>query len=442
MTRHIIIGGDAAGMSAAMQIRRADKDAQIWAFEMGGTFSYAQCGLPYYIGGVSDRDKLIALTEQTFNERYQIKAKSFHKVTGIDPVHKRVNVLDLQNNSSSEYSYDQLLIATGASPITVDQTGLNKEGVFYLKTLQDADQIKSYIEKNKVKSACIIGAGYIGLEMAENFVRQNIDVTILQRGSYIGGALDEDMAQHVEKEIEKHLKLHLSENVRSIDKRSHALVISTDNQEYKADIVLIAIGVSPNSELAIDAGITTGLRNAIVVNERMETNIPGIYAAGDCALQYHRLKEKLDYIPLGTNANKQGNIAGINMAGGGETFAGVVGTAIFKVFELEVGRVGLNEKEAQTEGIPYESISIKAADKAGYYPGMQRMFVKLLFNSETHQVLGGQFVGYQNVAKQVDVLASALHQNFSVKQLLELDLAYAPPFSTVWSPIQQAARKI
>lgn len=442
MSKHIIIGGDAAGMSAAMQIRRADNDADIWAFEMGETFSYAQCGLPYYIGGqVSSRDKLIARTEQTFNERYDIKARSLHKVTRIDPEQKTVHVLNIQEDTVSEQGYDRLLIATGASPIKPNWSGIHEKGVFVLKTLRDADNIKDYMKKNNVQTACIIGAGYIGLEMAENFAEQNIDVTMIQRGQHIGGALDEDMAKHIEEGIEKHVSLRLSENVHKIGRHAETLIVSTDKQEYEAQIVLIAIGVSPNSELAIEAGITTGLKAAIEVNEHMETNVPHIYAAGDCALQYHRLTEKLDYIPLGTHANKQGNIAGMNMTGGTETFAGIVGTGIFKVFEWEVGRTGLGEKEAQREGIPYKSITTKAPDQAGYYPGMNTMFVKVLFHAHTHQLLGGQFVGKQNVAKQVDVLSTALYQKLNVKQLLALDLAYAPPFSSVWSPLQLAARK-
>lgn len=446
MTKHVIIGGDAAGMSAAMQIRRTDKDAQIWAFEMGETFSYAQCGLPYYIGErVSDRNRLIARTEQAFNEEHLIMAKSLHKVIRVDPMHKSIRVLDIQQSTEYEQPYDKLLIATGASPIRPSLPGVDEKGVFFLKTLNDADRIIAYIHENNIQTACIIGAGYIGLEMAENFVERGIQVTMLQRGNSLGGALDEDMAEHVDRGIRKHVSVHLNAQVKAIKKNVDHLVVSTEHDKFTADIVLIAIGVTPNSELAIDAGIRTGLKEAIEINDHMETNISDIYAAGDCALHYHRLKQRMDYIPLGTHANKQGNIAGTNMASDTATsatsFAGVLGTAIFKAFELEVGRTGLSEIEAIQEHIPYRTITTKAADQAGYYPGMNRMFTKLLYHAETYKVLGGQFVGYKNVAKQVDVLATALHSGLTTKQLMELDLAYAPPFATIWSPIQQAARK-
>lgn len=440
MTKYVIIGGDAAGMSAAMTIVRTDKNADIWAFEKGDTFSYAQCGLPYYIGGlVPDSDDLVARTEEQFNEKYGINAHALHEVTAIDPNQKIVTVKDLSSDKVTEHRYDKLLIGTGATPFKPEWAMGHENGVFFLKTMQDAKKIKAYMDGNQIKKAVIVGAGYIGLEMTEALVEQNIDVTVIQKGKHVGGGLDPDMTTHIEDYLHQKINLRMNEEVQKIEESGSQFILSTDKDTYHADIIIVAIGVKPNSQIAEKAGIKLHDKGAIIVNPKMETNVNGIFAAGDCAVQYHRLKGKNDYIPLGTHANKQGKIAGANMAGEDLEFAGVIGTAIFKILELDVARTGLNEQEAQREGISCKSVQISANNHASYYPGAKKMHVKLVFK-ENGQLLGGQFIGRGGIDKQVDVLATALHYELTVPKLLELDLSYAPPYSSTWSPLQQAAR--
>ncbi len=440
MTKYVIIGGDAAGMSAATQIKRLDPDAEVFAFEKGDTFSYAQCGLPYYLEGVvPSPDKLVARTEQQFREKNKIDARSYHEVIRIDPANKFVTVKNLAKGETFDQPYDKLLIATGAVPIVPPWPGVDEDGVFVLKTMADAKKIALYMEQQPVRKAVIIGAGYIGLEMSEALTARNLDVTVIEKTGQVGTALDADISEHVREYISSHINLKLNEEVREIKKTEHGLSVVTDQGSYPADLVLVAVGVKPNSELAAQAGVATGIRGAIRVNQKMETSVPDIYAAGDCAVQYHRLKQEDDYVPLGTHANKQGRVAGTNMAGGYARFAGVMGTAVFKVMDLQVARTGMGEREAEQARIDFDVVSVKSLQHAHYYPDAKPLYVKLLFTRDEQKVIGGQFVGYEGVDKQVDVLATAMYQELTLRQLQELDLAYAPPFSTVWSPIQQAA---
>lgn len=443
MKTYVIIGGDAAGMSAAMQIRRKEPDAKIFAFEKGDTFSYAQCGLPYYIEGVvPSADKLVARTAEQFREKHNIEALPRHEVVEIKPDEKKVRVKNLLQDELSEYDYDKLLIATGAVPIRPNWPGINLEGVFSLKTMADAEQIQDYLSRNPVKKAVIMGAGYIGLEMSEALTERGMDVTVIEKTGVVGTGLDPDMSEHAVAYVKNLVNLKLEEEVQAIQKNDNGdtpLAVKTDRDLYPADLVLVAIGVLPNSRLAADAGIKTGVKGAIQVNRRMETSLPDIYAAGDCAVQYNRIKKQDDYIPLGTHANKQGRIAGANMAGDSSEFAGVAGTSIFKVKDLHIARSGMGETEAIDAGYDVASVMIQAPDHAHYYPDPRKMHVKLLFTRDSGKIIGGQIIGYNAVDKQVDVLATALYHEMTLDEIQELDLAYAPPFATVWSPLQQAA---
>lgn len=443
--KFIIIGGDAAGMSAAMQIVRNSSENSITVFEKGGIYSYGQCGLPYVIGGkIESTDKVIARTQQEFKEKYDIDARVFHEVKSIDAKQKVVRGINLSTGEDFEQAYDRLLIATGASPVVPNWEGSSLQGVFTLKTIPDTEEILDYVYKGfrDVKDVTIIGGGYIGFEMAESFAEIGKNVTIIERNNQLAGIFDRDLADLIHDEAKKHhLTLRLGESVEGFIGNSFVESVKTDKGEIKTDLVLIAVGVKPNTAFINGTGIVTGIKGAIQVNSSMQTNVEDIFAAGDCATQYHRIKERDDYIPLGTHANKQGQIAGLNMVNFHKTFKGVVGTSIIKFFDLSLGRTGLSEKEAERLNIPTASVTIRARDIAGYYPDAKKMTVKLIYHKVTRKLLGGQIIGESGVDKRIDVLSTALFHNMSIDELLDLDLAYAPPYNGVWDPIQQVARK-
>ncbi|MCX7569103.1 FAD-dependent oxidoreductase [Tumebacillus sp. DT12] len=445
MERYVIIGGDAAGMSAAMQIRRAHPDASVTVIEKGGTYSYAQCGLPYLVGGwIPSPDMLIARRLETFRDKYNLDARTYQEATGIDPSARTVHVRDLQAESESDVPFDKLLIATGGSAVVPkDWDGTDLGGVYALKTIPDAERIIAFAKEPDVRRVVVVGGGYIGLEMAEAFHALGKEVRVLNRGEQVAGPWDLELAGLVSAELERNgVTVTYGVEVTGLSGANGRVTsVETRSGSYPADLVLIAVGILPNSGIAKQAGITLGLQGGIEVNKRMETNLPGIYAAGDVALQYHRLKKRLDYIPLGTHANKMGRIAGKQMAGLGGVFQGVLGTAILKVFDLQVGRTGLSEGEALKEGIEVETVTIKTLDHAGYYPDAKSLTVKLVLRKSDGVLLGGQAVGPSGVDKRIDVLATALWQGMTGEELLDLDLSYAPPFNAVWDPLQQAARR-
>lgn len=439
--KYVIIGGDAAGMSAAMQIIRKNEEAEVLTLEKGETYSYGQCGLPYTISGqIPSTDRLIARAVETFRNKYGIDAKTGHLVERVDPVNKMIYGTQTATGESFEYPYDKLLIATGASPVMPLIEGSDLQGGHVLKTIPDAHRIMEGLE-SEVRQVAVIGGGAIGLEMAEVFQGLDKEVRIIERGKHLAKIFDADMAELIHEEADRHgITVHTNENVEEITGTARVEAIRTNKGTYPADLVLLAVGVYPNTKFIADTGIVTGIKGAIQVNRYMETNVPGIYAAGDCAVQYHRVKEKDDYIPLGTTANKQGRIAGLNMAGEPKTFQGIVGTAIVKFMDLGLARTGLSEKEVQAIGLPYQTVKIQAKDIAGYYPGVKPLHVKLVYG-EDERLLGGQVIGENGTDKRIDVLATALHNGMRLHELEDLDLAYAPPFNGTWDPVQQAARR-
>ncbi len=443
--KFIIIGGDAAGMSAAMQIVRNSSGNSITVFEKGGIYSYGQCGLPYVIGGkIESTDKVVARTQQEFKEKYEIDARVFHEINSIDAKQKVVRGINLSTGENFEQAYDRLLIATGASPVVPNWEGSSLQGIFTLKTIPDTEEILDYVYKGfrDVKDVTIIGGGYIGLEMAESFAEIGKNVTIIERNDQLAGIFDRDLAELIHDEAKKHnLTLRFGESVEGFNGNKFVESVKTDKGSVKTDLVLIAVGVKPNTAFINGTGIVTGIKGAIQVNSNMQTNLDDIFAAGDCATQYHRIKERDDYIPLGTHANKQGQIAGLNMVNLHKTFKGVVGTSIIKFFDLTLGRTGLSEKEAERLNIPTASVTIRARDIAGYYPDAKEMSLKLIYHKVTRKLLGGQIIGENGVDKRIDVLSTALFHSMSIDELMDLDLAYAPPYNGVWDPIQQAARK-
>jgi NADPH-dependent 2,4-dienoyl-CoA reductase/sulfur reductase-like enzyme len=439
----LIIGGDAAGMSAAMQMVRNSSGHEITVLEKGGVYSYGQCGLPYVISGkIESTDRLIARTQSTFKEKYGIDARVFHEVQKVDVENKMVSGINHSKGETFSLPYDRLLIATGVSSFIPKWEGVTLPGVFSLKTIPDAKAIMDYLEKD-INNVTVIGGGYIGLEMAESFAELGKKVTIIERNVQLAKIFDIDMAELIHEEaVRQNIVLKMGESVEAFGGSDHVESVKTDKGEYETDLVLVAVGVRPNTSFIEGTGIKTIGNGAIQVNAYMQTSIEDIYAAGDCATQYHRVKEKDDHVPLGTHANKQGQIAGLNMVDVHKTFKGIVGTSIIKFFRLTLGRTGLSEKEANKLNIPCGSVTITATDIAGYYPDDKKMKLKLVYHKETHKVLGGQIIGENGVDKRIDVLATAIFHSMTTEELHDLDLAYAPPYNGVWDPIQQAARRV
>lgn len=439
----LIIGGDAAGMSAAMQMVRNSSGHEITVLEKGGVYSYGQCGLPYVISGkIESTDQLIARTPSTFKEKYGIDARVFHEVQKVDIENKMVSGINHRNGETFSLPYDRLLIATGVSSVVPEWEGVTLPGIFSLKTIPDAKAIMDYLEKD-IHNVTVIGGGYIGLEMAESFAELGKKVTIIERNEQLAKIFDPDMAELIHEEaVKQNIVLKMGESVEAFGGSDHVESVKTDKGEYETDLVLVAVGVKPNTSFLEGTGIKTIGNGAIQVNAYMQTSMEDIYAAGDCATQYHRVKEKDDHVPLGTHANKQGQIAGLNMVNIHKTFKGIVGTSIIKFFNLTLGRTGVSEKEAIILNIPCGSVTITATDIAGYYPDDKKMKLKLVYHKETHKILGGQIIGENGVDKRIDVLATAIFHSLTTDELLDLDLAYAPPYNGVWDPIQQAARRV
>ncbi|WP_281659392.1 FAD-dependent oxidoreductase [Halobacillus sp. Cin3] len=439
---YVIIGGDAAGMSAAMQIVRNTEGGTITVLEKGEITSYGQCGLPYVLKGVVDStEDLIARKPETFREKYGIDVRIRHEVEQVDCDRKKIYARNLDGDEQVEITYDKLLIASGASPIVPPWKGRHLDGIYTLKTIPDIEEIIAGTTED-TEHVTIIGGGYIGLEMAESYRALGKQVRIIDRGAQLAKIFDEDMGELVHEEARTNgLELHLNESVEGFRGDGQVETVVTDKGTYATDLVLVAAGVTPNTSFLEGTGIYKGIKDAVAVNAFMETSILDIYAAGDCAVQYHRVKEKMDYIPLGTHANKQGQIAGLNMAGVRTPFRGITGTSILKFFDLTLGRTGLSVREAEQEKFPVKTMTVQSTHEAGYYSKDNPMTVKVIYDAETRQLLGGQIIGKDGVDKRIDVLATALFHKMKVDDLQDLDLSYAPPYNSVWDPIQQAARK-
>lgn len=441
--RYIIIGGVAAGMSAAMEIVRTDESAEITVLERGKDYSYGQCGLPYVVNGkIPSLDNVVARSVETFRDKYHMDARVNIEVTNIDVQNQKVEGIQTETKEKFEVSYDRLLIASGSDPVVPDWEGVQLNGIHTLKTLRDTEGIMNDLTDD-VKHVTIVGGGYVGLEMAESFKTLGKKVTLIQRGPQVAKIFDEDMAELIHDEAQKNgIELILGESVESFSGKDRVESVKTDKQSYDTDFVLLAVGVRPNTSFLKDTGIHMNEQGAIHVNAYMKTSVKNIYSAGDSATQYHIVKQLDDHIPLGTTSNKQGRIAGANMAGNPLTFKGIVGTSIIKFFDLALGRTGLTEREVKRLNLPYSVQTTKANSHAGYYPGGETLHIKLLYNKKTNELLGGQIIGKKGVDKRIDVLATALYHKMTIHQLLDLDLAYAPPYNGVWDPIQQMARKV
>ena len=437
----VIVGGVAGGASAAARIRRLDESAEIIVFEKTGYISYANCGLPYYIGDViTDSSDLTLQTPESFWTRFRILVKVNHEVTNIDVTQKTVTVKNLLTGTEWEEPYDKLLLSPGAKPVRPNLPGIDGEKIFSLRTVEDTFRIHDYLKKTKAQSAVIVGGGYIGIEVAENLKEKGLNVTIVQRPNQLMNTLDYDMASFVHSKLRaKGISLRLNSNVTSFRQDGERIVtLLEDNSEIAADMVLLAIGVAPENSLAKQAGLKLGVKGSIVVNDRMETSVQDIYAVGDAIQVKHFVTEEDTVIALAGPANKQGRIAADNICGGDSHYQGSMGSSIIKIFDMTVAGTGLTEKVAKSMGIDCESVVLSPASHAGYYPGAKVMTMKVVFEKDTWKLLGAQIVGTEGVDKRLDVLATAMHAGMKANMLKDLDLAYAPPFSSAKDPVNMA----
>lgn len=440
--RIIVIGGVAAGTKAAAKARRVDPNHEIIIYQDETEVSYSACGLPYVISGVIDDGRKIVIRQPEDFEKEGIKVFTRHRVIYIDKARQQLTVKNLNNNSDEVVDYDRLLLATGASPIVPKFEGFTLEGVLTLRNISDLGQFKTVLNTMQPKKAVIIGAGYIGLELAESFHELTIKTTIVEQAARILPRFDAEMAQHVHDHLlENHIELVLADGLAKLHgENGRITAIETESGKMiPADLVVIAIGVKPNVELAKAAGIELGKTGAIAVDSRMETRTPGIFAAGDCCETINRITGKPIWMPLGDIANLQGRVAGENIAGGNAHFPGVFGTAIFKTFKLTVAITGLSEQAAQESGFEPVSIVMTGADRARYYPGRQEYTLKLIADRKNGRLLGAQVIGSGNVDKMIDIAATALLGKLTCADLENADLAYSPPFSPVLSPLIVAA---
>jgi NADPH-dependent 2,4-dienoyl-CoA reductase/sulfur reductase-like enzyme len=444
--RIVVIGGVAAGLSAASKARKLRSDIEILVFEKTGHISYGACGLPYLISDlIKSPEGLVSHDSKFFKEERDINVFLYHEVVAIYPAKRSVLVKNLQTGAENEYQYDKLMIATGARTFVPQIKGIEIKGIFTINTLKDGIETKDFIRKNEPRRALIVGAGHIGMEMAEALVIAEMDVTIAARGPDILGTMDEEITKIVEEELRRNnVMLLKSTSVREfISKNGYVREAILENSEsINVDIVIVCIGMRPNSEIAEQAGIEIDHTGAIKVNQRMETNVPGIYSAGDCAMAYHQVLKRQVYIPLGTTAVKQGKVAGENMVGGNASFKGIVGTSVFKVFDLEVARTGISERDAQIEGFNYISNVVEQRSRAHYYPGGSKIWVKLIAEMNTGRILGAEMVGREGISKRIDVFATAIRAKMTAEAIGDLDLSYAPPFAPVWDPILIAANDL
>lgn len=433
----VIIGAVAAGMSAASKAKRAAPDTGVRVFGREDYISYAACGLPYYIGGqVGDQQHLIARSQEQF-ARQGIEVNTGCEASQILPQEQKI-VIRKPGGVEEKVEYDKLIICTGARPNMPSIPGLTQANVFTVSTIPEAQGIREAIATG-ARKAVIIGAGYIGLEMADVLHQRGLTVTILQRSRQIASAIDYSLAEIVQRHLEDSGVRVLTETViQEVYGDTTVRGVHTNHGDIPCDLLIVAAGALPNSELARDAGISLGAKGAILVNRRMETSQANIFAAGDCATAWHHLYGEDVYLPLGTTANKQGRVAGENAAGGSAQFSGIVGTAIMKVIDLGIGRTGLGSSEAEKLGLDLLSVKVDVNNRAGYYPQPGKGTVMLLFD-RNGRVWGAQMVGPDNFAKRIDVFAAAVQMRCSLQELASWDLSYSPPYSPVWDPVLVAA---
>ena len=459
MGRLVVIGGGAAGMSAASAARRADPDLDVVVCEAGGFAAYGMCGIPYYLGGmVAEPENLLAYPPATFREKRHIDLRLHTRVTGIDPGTHQVHLAAGQRGAPSLESpslespspeslglesldYDALVVASGANPVRPPVPGLDERRVFTIRSLDEAIELRQLLDSGTVRHAVVVGAGYIGLETAEALVSAGLDVDVVEALPRVLATVDEPVAALVQAELERHTRLHLGARLEAVDGAAGSgLIAVVDGTEIATDLVVIAVGVRPATDLLIEAGAGHLPDRSVVVDEGMRTSLPDVYAAGDAVALPHLVLGRPAWVPLGPAANKTGRVAGTVAAGGSASFKGIVGTVAVKVFDLEVASTGLGLAEARAAGLDAVATDEVSRSRAKYYPGSSPLHVRLVHTREG-RLLGGQFAGREGAAKRVDVLATALYAGLTVADLAALDLSYAPPFAPVYDPVLAAAIK-
>lgn len=437
----LIIGGVAGGASAAARLRRVDEDAEIIMFEKGEYISFANCGLPYYIGEViTEKDKLVVQTPEKMKERFNIDVRVNSEVTKIMPDTKTVEVFDRMGNRTYTETYDKIILSPGAEPVKPPLPGIDSDRIFTLRNIPDTYRIKDYVDTVKPKRAVVVGAGFIGLEVAENLHSRGVKVTVVELAEHVIGPLDFDMAAIVHQHMKaKDVEFYLKDGVKALNNTSTCTVVElTSGRSLKADMVILGIGVRPESRLAAQAGLKIGKTGGILVDEYMKTSNPDIYAVGDAVEVTDYVSGSPALIPLAGPANKQGRIAANNICGIEEKYEGTQGTSIVKVFDITVAITGNNEKVLGRNGIEYEKSFTHSSSHAGYYPGAIPMSIKLIFAKDTGKVLGAQIIGYEGVDKRIDVIATSIRAGMTVYDLEKLELAYAPPYSSAKDPVNIA----
>lgn len=441
--RLVVIGGVAAGTSAAAKAKRASPDLEVILLERDAYVSYGACGLPYLIAGlIPSAEELITRSPAEFGQ-HGIEVRTRHEVVELDSANKRLGVVDREGGADYDLHYDDLVIATGAVAFRPPLPGIDLPGVFTLRTLPDGLALHQALRSQRPKNVVIVGGGYIGLEMAEAFRALDLPVSIVEMAPQLMVNLDQDMSELVRSEVEKQgVRVLLGDGLVRCEGNGRVQKVVTQHNEIPADVVLVAAGVRPNATLARQAGLKIGAKGAIAVDKHMRTNLEGVYAAGDCVETTHQVTGQRVYIPLGSTANKQGRTAGANIAGMSCTFEGVAGTALAKVFDLQVARTGLTEQQALEAGFAVHSRKITTKNHAHYYPGLAPLDVKLIMDEASRRLLGAQIVGAEGAAKRIDVLAAALYAKMTVDDLTRLDYGYAPPYASVWDATLRAASVI
>ena len=439
----LIVGGDAAGMSAASRAKRNNPDLDVTVLEKTMDVSYSACGMPYNIADPErEIEDLVVRQAHVFREKQNINLLTGHCVESIDPVGRTVSGTSFQGKAF-DVSYDKLLIATGGAPIIPNLEGFNLPGVMALKSLDDGRKIKAYIQANNVKKVVIIGMGYIALEMCEALRARSIDVDMVKPRPVFLPWMEKELAEVVKNEVETHqIKLYLGHSIEKIDVENKRLKVACSDLLLEADMVLVAIGIKPNSELAAQAGLDLGIKNAIAVNKKLQISNKNIYAAGDCCDAYHVVTGEKTWIPLALRANRAGWAAADNVCGKSIELPGVAGTAVFKVFDIEVARTGLTVDKAKNFGFDPVEVTIKTRSRAHAHPGASKIHVHMVGDTKTGRLLGIQMVGREGVAHRINAPAVALHNQMTVEAYCQTDLAYAPPFGPTWDPTLTAANQL
>lgn len=431
----VIIGGVAAGATTAARLRRLNKDVEIIMFEKGNYVSYANCGLPYYVSGeIREKSDLLLMTPELFKERFQVDVRVGSEVKAIDPDNQTVAVYNHITEKTYQESYDQLVIATGSAPIRLPIPGIDHPDIQQLWTIEDFVKIRQMVELKNIQTACIIGGGFVGIETAENLRELKVDVDVVEKGAQILNNLDFEMVQPIHKYLNKKgVHLYLNTELMAFEDDHSKIQVKTDAFTKSYDLVILSVGVKPQSELAKQAGIACNQRGGIIVDEHLMTNIPHIYAVGDVIEVEHYINHQKTMIPLAGPANKEGRILANHLMGANESYQGSLGSSIIKVFKMAAASTGFNEKQLQAQGLKrhqdYEVIIIQQKSHAGYYPGATPLTIKAIYDLQ-QKILGAQVVGYEGVDKRIDVISTAIHYHGKVTDLKDIHIAYAPPFAS------------